>query len=150
MGAPFVWFDLTVADGAKVAGFYQGLFGWETGPGAGGYQDWLLDGGQPWAGTVPAGAVPAGHWIPYVAVDNLAVAASQAVDLGGTVIRDKVAGPAGNSDSKRLRLGARRRHGRRTAPCSYEPVLAVRPGSGRLRLSVPPSDMGNLRRRSPS
>lgn len=26
MGAPFVWFDLTAADGAKVAGFYQGLF----------------------------------------------------------------------------------------------------------------------------
>jgi hypothetical protein len=24
MGAPFVWFDLTVADGAKIAGFYQG------------------------------------------------------------------------------------------------------------------------------
>jgi uncharacterized protein len=97
MGAPFVWFDLTVADGAKVAGFYQGLFGWKTGPGAGGYQDRLLDGGQPWAGTVPCGAVPAGHWIPYVAVDNLAVAVSKAVGLGGTVIRDKVAGPAGNS-----------------------------------------------------
>lgn len=97
MGAPFVWFDLTVADGAKIAGFYQGLFGWETEPGAGSYQDWLLDGGQPWAGTVPAGAVPAGHWIPYVAVDNLAVAVSQAADLGGTVIRDKVTGPAGSS-----------------------------------------------------
>ena len=29
-------------------------------------------------------------------------------------------------------------------------ALAVRPGSGRLRLSVPPSDMGSLRRGSPS
>ena len=81
----------------EVRGFYQGLFGWETGPGAGSYHDWLLDGGQPWAGTVPAGAVPAGHWIPYVAVDNLAVAVSKAVDLGGTVIRDKVTAPAGSS-----------------------------------------------------
>jgi predicted enzyme related to lactoylglutathione lyase len=53
--------------------------------------------GQPWAGTVPAGAVPAGHWIPYVAVDNLGAAVSNAVDLGGTVIRDKATGPAGNS-----------------------------------------------------
>lgn len=53
MGAPFVWFDLTVADDAKIAGFYQGLFGWETGPGAGSYQDWLLDGGQPWGGNRP-------------------------------------------------------------------------------------------------
>ena len=35
MGAPFVWFDLTVADGAKVTGFYQGLFGWDDrGPSA--------------------------------------------------------------------------------------------------------------------
>ena len=97
MGAPFVWFDLTVADGAKAAGFYQGLFGWETGPGAAGYQDWLLDGGQPWAGTLPAGAVPAGRWVPYVTVDNLDAAVNKAVDLGGTVVRDKVTGPAGRS-----------------------------------------------------
>src|SRR6516162_6698450 len=97
MGAPFVWFDLTVADGATIAGFYQGLFGWESGPAAESYQDWLLDGGQPWAGTVPAGAAPAGHWIPYVAVDSLAATVSKAVDLGGSVIRDKLTGPAGNS-----------------------------------------------------
>ena len=97
MGAPFVWFDLTVADGATIAGFYQGLFGWESGPAAESYQDWLLDGGQPWAGTVPAGAAPAGHWIPYVAVDSLAATVSKAVDLGGSVIRDKLTSPAGNS-----------------------------------------------------
>jgi predicted enzyme related to lactoylglutathione lyase len=97
MGAPFVWFDLTVADGVKAAGFYQGLFGWETRPGAGDYLDWLLDGGQPWAGTWPAGAVPAGCWIPYVTVEDLDAAATKAVDLGGTVIRDKVTGPAGKS-----------------------------------------------------
>jgi len=54
MGAPFVWFDLTVADGATIAGFYQGLFGWESGPAAESY-------------------------------------------LGGSVIRDKLTGPAGNS-----------------------------------------------------
>jgi uncharacterized protein len=30
-------------------------------------------------------------------VDNLAVAVSKAVDLGGTVIRDMVTGPAGSS-----------------------------------------------------
>ena len=70
MAAPFGWFGLTVADGAETAGFYQGLFGWETGPGAESYQDWLLVGGQPWAGTVPAGALPPGRRIPYIAVDN--------------------------------------------------------------------------------
>jgi uncharacterized protein len=97
MGAPFVWFDLAMADGAKVAGFYQGLFGWETGPGAGDYRDWLLDGGQPWAGTVPAEPVLAGRWVPYVAVDDLGAAVTKAVDLGGSVIRDRVTGPAGTS-----------------------------------------------------
>ena len=87
----------TVADGAKIAGFYKGLFGRESGPAAESYQDWLLDGGQPWAGIVPAGAAPAGHWIPYVAVESLAATVSKAVDLGGSVIRDKLTGPAGNS-----------------------------------------------------
>lgn len=31
MGAPFVWFDLTVADGAKVVGFYQRLLAGKPG-----------------------------------------------------------------------------------------------------------------------
>jgi predicted enzyme related to lactoylglutathione lyase len=61
MGAPFVWFDLTVDDGGKVGEFYQGLFGWPVGPGAGDYTGWFTDGGRPWAGTIPAGAVPAGR-----------------------------------------------------------------------------------------
>ena len=45
-----------------------------------------------------------------------------------------------SASTRKRRLGARHRHGRQTAPCTYEPVPAVRPGSGRLRLSVPPSD----------
>lgn len=97
MGAPFVWFDLTVADDGQVTGFYQGLFGWATGPGAGAYQDWLLDGGQPWAGTVAAGEVPAGRWVPYLAVDDLDTAVKKAIELGGSVVRGKVTGPAGTS-----------------------------------------------------
>jgi hypothetical protein len=33
IGAPFVWFDLTVtADGEGVRDFYAGLFGWTVGP----------------------------------------------------------------------------------------------------------------------
>jgi|SRR6516225_7711918 predicted enzyme related to lactoylglutathione lyase len=97
MRAPFVWFDLTVPEDTGVAGFYQGLFGWQAGPGAGEYQDWLLDRGEPWAGTTRAGALPAGRWVPYVAVDDLDAAVKKAVDLGGTVVRDKLTGPAGTS-----------------------------------------------------
>lgn len=97
MSAPFVWFDLTLPEGGQVADFYHGLFGWNTEAGAGDYQDWLIENGQPWAGTVPGGEVPAGRWVPYVAVADLDAAVKIAVELGGTVIRDKTAGPAGTS-----------------------------------------------------
>jgi uncharacterized protein len=97
MGAPFVWFDLTATDGGRVGEFYQELFGWKIGPGASEDQPWITDGQQPWAGIVPAGAVPAGRWVPYVVVDDLDAAAKHAVALGGRVVRDRTAGPAGTS-----------------------------------------------------
>jgi predicted enzyme related to lactoylglutathione lyase len=99
MGAPFVWFDLTAAgDGDGTVGeFYRGLFGWTVGPGAGDYQRWFTEGGQPWAGVVAAGPVPAGRWVPYVVVDDLDAATKRAVALGGRVVRDRTAGPAGAS-----------------------------------------------------
>jgi uncharacterized protein len=97
MPAPFVWFDVTVADGDQVRGFYQELFGWTIGPAAGDYQAWMTDGGQPWAGISPAGAVPAGRWLPYVLVADLDAAAKQAVELGGSLVQDKTVGPAGTS-----------------------------------------------------
>jgi predicted enzyme related to lactoylglutathione lyase len=97
MGAPFVWFDLTAADGEVVREFYRDLFGWTIGPGMGDYQGLIIDGGQPWAGIIPAGPAPAGRWVPYVVVSDLDAAAKQAVALGGTVVRDKTAGPAGTS-----------------------------------------------------
>jgi len=113
MGAPFVWFDLTADDGRTVVEFYQGLFGWPVSPGAGDYTGWFTDGGQPWAGTIAAGAVPAGRWVPYVVVDDLDAAAKQAVALGGRVVRDKTTGPAGTS------------------------VLVADPGDGLIALFVP-------------
>ena len=98
MGAPFVWFDLTTTtDGDGVRDFYAGLFGWTGGPGAGSYQAWITDGEQPWAGIAPADAETAGRWIPYVVVDDLDAAAKQSVALGGSVIQDRTAGPAGTS-----------------------------------------------------
>ena len=84
-------FDLTAADGGKVGEFYAGLFGWTIGPGAGDYHGWMTDSGRPWAGITPAGAVPAGQWVPYVVVDDLDAAAEQAVALGGSVVQEKTA-----------------------------------------------------------
>jgi predicted enzyme related to lactoylglutathione lyase len=98
MGAPFVWFDLTVADdGQQARGFYEHLLGWTFTPGAGDYHGWMSDGEQPWAGIVSAGTLPAGRWVPYVTVDNLDAATKRAADLGATVVRDATAGPAGTS-----------------------------------------------------
>jgi predicted enzyme related to lactoylglutathione lyase len=97
MGAPFVWFDLTAVDGDTVGAFYQNLFGWPVGPGAGDYRGWITDGVQPWAGIAAAGPAPAGRWVPYVVVDDLDTTAEQAVALGGRVVRDKTTGPAGTS-----------------------------------------------------
>ena len=97
MAAPFVWFDLAAGDGDEVGEFYRGLFGWSVGPGAGEYRGWLTDGEQPWAGLLPAGAVPAGTWVPYVVVDDLDAATKQAVALGGRVVRERTTGPAGTS-----------------------------------------------------
>lgn len=101
MGTPFVWFDLTAGEGGRVGEFYQGLFGWQVGPGAGDYTGWFSDGGQPWAGVVSAdvaaGPVPAGRWVPYVVVEDLDAAMKQAVALGGRVVRQAAAGPAGTS-----------------------------------------------------
>jgi predicted enzyme related to lactoylglutathione lyase len=99
MGAPFVWFDLTVDadDASKTTAFYSDLFGWPTGPGLGDYQSWVTDGTQPWAGVLPTDADRAGRWIPFVAVDDLDSAAEKARALGGSVVGEKKAGPAGTS-----------------------------------------------------
>jgi uncharacterized protein len=48
-------------------------------------------------GNLAGRAVPKGRWIPYVTVADLDAAATKAVDLGGTVIRDTMTGPAGKS-----------------------------------------------------
>lgn len=114
MSAPFVWFDLT-GDGQQVGEFYQGLFGWQTMPGAGDYAAWFTDDGQPWAGIVPGGAVPAARWIPYVVVGDLDTATKKAVELGGRVVRDQTIGPAGAS------------------------VVIADPGDGLIALFVPTS-----------
>jgi predicted enzyme related to lactoylglutathione lyase len=97
MAAPFVWFDLTAADGAKARDFYEQLLGWSFVAGAGDYLSWMSDGEAPWAGIVVGGATPAGRWVPYVTVDDLDAAAKRATELGGSIVREALAGPAGTS-----------------------------------------------------
>jgi predicted enzyme related to lactoylglutathione lyase len=97
MGAPFVWFDLTADDGATARDFYEQLLGWSFVPGASHYHGWMTDGEQPWAGIAPPGAVPAGRWIPYVPIDDLDTVTKRVTELGGSIVRDAAAGPAGTS-----------------------------------------------------
>ena len=97
MPTPFMWFDLDTADAIGSAEFYRELFGWETADaGVGGYQSWITDGSQPWAGIVAAPRA-AGSWLPYVVVDDLDAATKRAVSLGATVIKEASDGPAGTS-----------------------------------------------------
>ncbi|MFB9409794.1 VOC family protein [Dactylosporangium matsuzakiense] len=93
--APFVWFDLLTTDPAAARGFYTGLFGWAATDGAGPYPTWFTAGDGPWAG-IAAGDAP-GRWLPFVVVDDLDKATRRAVELGGTVVTDATAGPAGTS-----------------------------------------------------
>ena len=97
MGAPFVWFDLTADEGAKARDFYEQLLGWSFMAGPGDDDAWMSDGEQPWAAITASGAVPAGRWVPYVTVDDLDAAAKRATRLGGSVVREATAGPAGTS-----------------------------------------------------
>ena len=98
MSTPFMWFDLCVADTGRAAEFYRQLFGWDINDaGVAGYQSWIGAGPRPWAGIVSAGPDSAGHWLPYVVVDDLDRATKQAVALGATVVSDASDGPAGTS-----------------------------------------------------
>jgi uncharacterized protein len=95
---PFMWFDLATEDSGKAAEFYRQMFGWDVAEaGVGGYQSWIGAGPQPWAGIVGSEPGAAGHWLPYVVVDDLDRATKQATSLGATVVRNASDGPAGTS-----------------------------------------------------
>jgi len=85
----FCWHDLMTTDPAAAAAFYHGMFGWDVNPtpvGEGTY-DMLVGAGEGLGGLVPldpADGLPS-HWMPYVAVDDLAAACDRAAELGGRV-----------------------------------------------------------------
>lgn len=88
----FCWADLQTGDPAAARGFYAKILGWHFTdiPGSVPYAVAGVDAGMT-AGLVelPAGAKAAGappHWLPYVAVDDVAVTVALAAELGGTVL----------------------------------------------------------------
>src|SRR5882724_8649418 len=90
MSAPFVWYDLTAspAEADRVREFYAELFGWPIAPDSnpGPYNGLMMDGEQPWAAVVEATDASAGHWVPYVKVDDLEKATTSATALGGRIV----------------------------------------------------------------
>jgi hypothetical protein len=101
MSTPFVWYDLAASPAAadRAREFYGELFGWTIArdSNAGAYNGLMMDGEQPWAAVVEATDARAGHWVPYVKVDDLDEATTSATSLGGTVVAEATDGPAGTA-----------------------------------------------------
>jgi predicted enzyme related to lactoylglutathione lyase len=91
----FCWYDLMTTDPKAATDFYTKVIGWGTEAWDGGpmpYTMWKANRG-PIGGVTElpeavkqAGAPP--HWIAYVAVDDVAAKAKEAVQLGGKIEKD--------------------------------------------------------------
>jgi len=83
----FVWHDLMTTDAARSTAFYTALFGWQLlpVPMQGFTYQMIQCGPGPIGGIVEEKAIPRSHWMPYLAVDDVDVAAKRVTELGGTV-----------------------------------------------------------------
>jgi predicted enzyme related to lactoylglutathione lyase len=94
MANPFVHVELTTHDLPKAKEFYSALFGWQLQdmPMGDGKTYTMINVGDGTGGgmmTAPdPGILP--HWLPYVAVDDLAAATQRAKDLGATMIMENI------------------------------------------------------------
>ena len=94
MANPFVHVELTTHDLPKAKEFYSALFGWQLQdmPMAGGRNYTMINVGEGTGGgmmTAPDPGIPP-HWLPYVAVDDLAASTQRAKDLGATMIMENI------------------------------------------------------------
>jgi uncharacterized protein len=101
MSGPFVFFDLRTPDVALSRAFYAGLAGLtitEIPAGTDSIPMFTDADRQPWGGltALPEGDPRPPQWIPYLPVEDLDQAAHRAVELGATVIRDRVDLPQGS------------------------------------------------------
>ncbi|MGW4057319.1 VOC family protein [Amycolatopsis sp. NPDC004747] len=90
--SPFVFFDVRTADPAGSKRFFAELLGWEA-------KDALLTaGGVPWGGLteLAPGDDRAPQWLPYAPVSDVDAAAAKALELGGTLVRERTDLPFGS------------------------------------------------------
>lgn len=92
MSNAFVWFHNGSHEPATAVRFYESLLGWKQTDGPAGM---TMFGGEqgPFAAVVSEDG-PAG-WVPYAQVEDVDAATKKATKLGGTVVRSKTRGPAG-------------------------------------------------------
>lgn len=83
----FVWHDLMTTDGEKSAAFYTELFGWEiaTRDVMGHTYREIHAGPGPIGGVIEEKNIPASHWMPYVAVDDVDATAETITAHSGSV-----------------------------------------------------------------
>ncbi len=91
----YLWYDLMTSDVEAAKAFYRDVAGWgvETWDGGGKPYDMWTAGGQPIGGVMdlPPEAVEAGappHWLAYIGVPDVDVAAARAVESGGTQLHE--------------------------------------------------------------
>ncbi len=104
MSEAFVWFHHNSDNHNESKDFYGRLLGWKSSEGPGGMTMLAVEKG-PFAATGEKYGDASG-WIPFVQVDDVDAATKKAVKLGGTIVRDKAKGPAGEFSVVRDPSGA--------------------------------------------
>ncbi len=92
MAAPFVFFDVRTTDVTASRRFFTELLGWQL-------NDKLLVTEQgPWGGLTELGPEDSRQpqWLPYAQVSDVDAAAAKAVELGGTIVRERTDLPVGS------------------------------------------------------
>ncbi|HEY2406156.1 MAG TPA: VOC family protein [Polyangiaceae bacterium] len=91
--SPFVWFHNHSENPKQTKDFYEQLASWQSSDGPAGTTMFQVE-KAPMAGLGVKEGGPAG-WLPYLQVDDVAAATKRALKLGGTLVREKTRGPAG-------------------------------------------------------
>jgi predicted enzyme related to lactoylglutathione lyase len=93
MPSPFVWFDNIGAKREETTDFLNKTFGWSANN-IGPMTFLTKEGEMPFSATCDAMDGLSG-WVPYIEVDDLASAVTNATANGATIVAENLTGPAG-------------------------------------------------------
>lgn len=97
MTNPFAYMELHPSSPDKAKAFYGDLMGWSFSDLDMGGTPYTMvtNGAEPFAGIAASNGGPA-HWLPYLWVEDLDVAAKKAESLGAKIVQTRVDIPAGS------------------------------------------------------